>query len=182
MGGINDPYRGVAYYVVVLCAFAISIPATMHKEVSLLAISKEPETNQIFGIVVYPTNGSKVSDSLQTDGHSHSLPLLSIVILIPCIACSRLILSLRGLYYSQMNVGSTTSGMLTTNEHWHTLLVSMPRASAATSLGTPILAAHAEEGGDRICGESEIGLENLSHGWGDLTGPKAPIAEKRAAV
>lgn len=31
---VNEAIRGAVYYVLILCNFAISIPATMHEEVS----------------------------------------------------------------------------------------------------------------------------------------------------
>ena len=66
------------------------------------------------------------------------------VVLIPCIACSRLILSLRGLYYSQMVVGPTVSGTPTAEVR---IAKPLPHRSSgsATPLGTLVLAARVDE-------------------------------------
>ena len=107
-----------------------------------------------------------------SDAHSHRV--VSLVILIPCVACSRLILSLRGLYYSQMVVGPTTLGTQTKGEYKPSIRVGLPSTSSgeATSLDTSMLAAHAEEN-ERIHGRSrevDIDLETPTQGRRDLEG------------
>ena len=62
---INDTYRGAIYYVVVLCTFAISIPATMHEEVRQSILHQEILKLIVIGIDVSPRNGPKVSGLLR---------------------------------------------------------------------------------------------------------------------
>ena len=106
---------------------------------------------------------------------AHSQRAVSLVILIPCVACSRLILSLRGLYYSQMVVGPTTLGTQTKGEYKPSIRVGLPSTSSsgeATSLETSTLAARAEEN-ERIHGKSrevDVGLENPAQERRDLEG------------
>jgi len=100
--------------------------------------------------------------------------IVSLAILIPCIACSRLILSLRGLYYSQMVVGPTTLGTQTQGEYKPSIGLGLPSTSssgAATSLDTSALAVHAEKN-ERIHGRStevDVGLESPAQERQDLT-------------
>ena len=77
-------------------------------------------------------------------------------------------LSLRGLYYSQMVVGPTTLDMQTKGEYKPSIRVGLPSTShgAATSLGTSTLATRAEEN-DRVRG----GSAELTLVW--KAGPKS---------
>jgi len=80
--------------------------------------------------------------------------------LISCIACNRLILSLRGLHDSQAVVELTILGTSTKELS----VPYIPSSAVATSLDTPMLAAHDEEN-DRISGGSghpSFPLENLA--------------------
>jgi hypothetical protein len=87
---------------------------------------------------VYPRNGPKVSGLPTLSDATHEL-LVSLVILISCIACNRLILSLRGLYYSRVEGVSTTSGMLTQG---HSIQVSPPSIGVVISSDTTTFVAH----------------------------------------
>ena len=73
---------------------------------------------------------------------THEL-LVSLVILISCIACNRLILSLRGLYYSRAVGGPTTEGTLTRGQT--TVHVYPPSSGVVTLPDTSAFAAHDEE-------------------------------------
>ena len=69
-------------------------------------------------------------------------PLVSLVILISCIACNRLILSLRGLYYSRVAGVSSTSATLTQGYTIH----ASPRSSGVfTPLDTTTFVAYDKE-------------------------------------
>ena len=68
---------------------------------------------------------------------------ISLVILISCIACNRLVLSLRGLYYSRAVGGSTTPGTLTRGQA--TIHVYPPSSGVVTLPDTSTFAAHDEE-------------------------------------
>ena len=136
----------------------------MHKEVSQSASSNEPKLTYIYKDI-RPTDGHKVSGLLKTTS-AHSQCLVSMVTLISCIASSRLILSLRGFYYSQMDIGPTTLDAVAKVEFGHTTQGSVPytpSSGTATSLRTSILAAYGERNG-RTCERSEnpdADLENL---------------------
>jgi len=143
--------QGAIYYAVIICTFAISIPATMHKEIYIPLM----DTNM--------------------------------VILISCIAGSRLILSLRGLYYSQMTMGPTTLGTVVRVDFGHTALGAVSCTSSggtATSLGTARLADYDQRDGRRgeRLGDPDIGLENGAQAGRNSTGFGTPTAESGVAV
>jgi len=72
---------------------------------------------------------------------THELPV-SLVILISCIACNRLILSLRGLYYSGVAGVSTTSETLTQGDSTQ---LYPPSGEVITSLDTTAFAVYDKE-------------------------------------
>ena len=181
-------YRGALYYLVILCTFTISIPATMHKGVSRSTFHRK-NTKLIH-------DWHRCMSHSQTRGewrakvcHNADLcPLVSLIILISCIACNRLILSLRGLYYNQMALGPANSGtQQTEGEYRGTIQIPMPSSTfsgAATSLGVSMLAAHDEENVRTYGGSGDPGiiLENLAQGQQDSTGLGGSTAEKGAGV
>ena len=151
--------------------------------------SDESETNLSFVIVVYPTYGPKVSEfakDYQTP--THCLLLVSLVFLISCIACSQLILSLRGLYYSRMVVSSTASGTMINGEYARSTRVSVPCASssgAPTTLSTLTLATRGREEDDWVyvrSGVANIDLENLTQERRDSTRPLGLTTERIPTV
>ena len=73
---------------------------------------------------------------------THEL-FVSLVILICCVACNRLILSLRGLYYSQAVGASIASGMRTSGRA--TIQVYPPSSDGVTSLDRSTCATSDEE-------------------------------------
>ena len=167
---INDIQRGAAYYIVVLCTFTISIPGTMRKEVCQATFHEEslkltPDWHRC--ISHWRTQSEWLAKGRQM--FTHKVLLISLVILIPCVACSRLILSLRGLYYSQMVVGPTTLGTQTKGEYKPSIRVALPStpsSGAATSLDTSHFVIHTEEN-DGVHGRSEeadVGLESRAQG------------------